>query len=97
MKKIFLVLLLAATPALALAQSSQQEKMAACNAEAAKKELKGEDRKAFMSDCLSAKKESKEDKKELTAQQQKMKTCNAKARGLKGEEFKKVRNECLKN
>ena len=31
-----------------------------------------------------------------TAQQEKMKTCNAKAKGLKGDEFKKVRNECLK-
>jgi DNA-binding transcriptional regulator YiaG len=25
-----------------------------------------------------------------------MKTCNAKAKGLKGDEFKKVRDECLK-
>ena len=31
-----------------------------------------------------------------TAQQDKMKTCNAKAKGLKGDEFKKVRDECLK-
>src|SRR4026207_2001850 len=31
-----------------------------------------------------------------TAQQEKMKTCNAKAKGLKGDEFKKVRDECLK-
>lgn len=31
-----------------------------------------------------------------TPQQEKMKTCNAKAKGLKGDEFKKVRDECLK-
>jgi len=30
------------------------------------------------------------------AQQEKMKACNAKAKGLKGDEFKKTRNECLK-
>ena len=32
-----------------------------------------------------------------TTQQEKIKTaCNAKAKGLKGDEYKKVRNECLK-
>ena len=30
----------------------QQNKMKTCNAEAAKKQLKGEERKAFMSACL---------------------------------------------
>ena len=34
--------------------------------------------------------------KELTPQQQKMKDCNAKAKGLKGDEYKKTRDECLK-
>ena len=37
------------TPA---ASSGQQDKMKACNAEAGAKELKGADRKAFMSACL---------------------------------------------
>ena len=32
--------------------TSQQERMKACNVEAAKKELKGEERRAFMSSCL---------------------------------------------
>ena len=32
--------------------SDQQNKMKTCNAEAAKKELKGDERKAFMSSCL---------------------------------------------
>ncbi len=34
--------------------------------------------------------------KEMTPQQEKMKACNAKAKGLKGDEYKKTRNECLK-
>ena len=34
------------------AQSSQQNKMKTCNAEAGKKELKGDERRAFMSACL---------------------------------------------
>jgi hypothetical protein len=35
------------------AATGQQEKMKACNAEAAKQDLKGDDRKKFMSTCLS--------------------------------------------
>jgi len=34
------------------ARSAQQEKMKACNADAKTKALKGDERKAFMSDCL---------------------------------------------
>jgi psiF repeat len=34
------------------AQQAQQEKMKTCNADAGKKELKGDERKQFMSDCL---------------------------------------------
>jgi hypothetical protein len=34
--------------------------------------------------------------KELTPQQQKMKDCSAKAKGLKGDEYKKTRDECMK-
>jgi hypothetical protein len=33
----------------------QQEKMKTCNADAATKALKGDERKAFMSDCLKKK------------------------------------------
>jgi len=36
------------------AQQAQQERMKRCNAEAKAKELKGDARKAFMSDCLKA-------------------------------------------
>ena len=34
--------------------TAQQERMKSCNAQASKKELKGDERKAFMSRCLSA-------------------------------------------
>jgi hypothetical protein len=36
-------------------QQAQYEKMRACNAEAKAKALKGEERKAFMSECLKGK------------------------------------------
>ena len=34
------------------AEGSQQNRMKTCNAEAAKKQLKGDERRAFMSACL---------------------------------------------
>ena len=36
------------------AQTAQQNKMKACNAEAGKKGLKGDERRTFMSECLKA-------------------------------------------
>ena len=73
------------------AQLAQQEKMKTCNAEAGKKELKGDERKKFMSECLGSKGAS-------ATQQDKMKTCNAEAgkKELKGDERKKFMSECLK-
>ena len=73
------------------AQKAQQEKMKTCNAEAGKQELKGDERKKFMSDCLGAKAAS-------ATQQDKMKTCNAEAgkKELKGDERKKFMSDCLK-
>lgn len=73
------------------AQIAQQEKMKSCNAEAATKELKGDERKKFMSNCLSSKPAS-------VKQQDKMKTCNAEAgaKGLKGDERKTFMSSCLK-
>jgi hypothetical protein len=35
-------------------QTAQQERMKSCNAQAGKKALKGDERKAFMSDCLKS-------------------------------------------
>ena len=43
----------AAAPALS-PKEAQQQKMKTCNADAAKQELKGDDRKKFMSECLKA-------------------------------------------
>lgn len=73
------------------AQLAQQEKMKACNAEAGKKELKGDERKKFMSECLGS-------KAAPATQQDKMKTCNTEAgkKELKGDERKKFMSECLK-
>lgn len=69
-------------------KTPQQNKMATCNKEADGK--KGDERKAFMKECLSA------NKKET--QQNKMKTCNAEAKekDKKGEERKAFMSECLK-
>ena len=70
------------------APTTQQTKMGSCNKEATGK--KGDERKAFMKECLSAKADAKK------AQQEKMKTCNADAKGKKGDERKKFMSECLK-
>ena len=43
------------TPAASAAPSKQQNKMKTCNAEAKTKALKGDERKAFMKECLRAK------------------------------------------
>jgi psiF repeat len=68
------------------APTMQQNKMGECNKEAGDK--KGDDRKAFMKTCLSAKKASQQDK---------MKACNAdpKAKAAKGDERKAFMKECL--
>jgi|SRR5581483_5137917 len=94
--KLPVLLLLAAFALPTSAATPQQEKMKGCNADAAAKQLSGEERKKFMSECLSAGKEAKGEKP-LTAQQQKMKDCNmeAKTKGLKGEERKKFMSACL--
>ena len=46
----------------------------------------GDERKAFMKTCLSAKKQT---------QQEKMKSCNTEAAGKKGDERKAFMKECL--
>lgn len=71
---------------------AQQEKMKSCNAEAKEKSLAGDERKAFMKECLSAKSDGR------AAQQEKMKSCNAEAKtkALKGDERKKFMSSCLK-
>ena len=81
------------------AATDQQSKMGTCNADAKTKELKGDERKKFMSECLSAKPAaSASEPGSGTSQQNKMKTCNAdaKTKELKGEERKTFMSECLK-
>jgi hypothetical protein len=62
--------------------------MVTCNADAAGK--KGDERKAFMKECLSA-----APVKKMTPQQEKMKACNADATGKKGDERKAFMKTCL--
>lgn len=68
------------------AKTKQQTKMGTCNKDAEGK--KGDERKAFMKECLSA-------KAEPATQQSKMKTCNADAKDKKGDERKAFMKECL--
>jgi len=91
------VLGLGVTP-FAMAAPTQQNKMKTCNEQAnAKKfgEGKGEERKAFMKECLSAKPEKNGSGKDT--QQNKMKACNKEAgeKSLKGDERKQFMSDCL--
>ena len=79
---------LVAIPAFAAetaAPNPQQERMKTCNAKAADK--KGDERKKFMSDCLSAEKKADDNR---------MAECNTKSKGMKGDERSKFMSECLK-
>jgi len=69
--------------------NSQQSKMKTCNAQAAGK--KGDERKAFMKQCLSAGGGAAE----AATPQQRMKACNAQASGKKGDERKAFMKQCL--
>jgi len=70
------------------APTAQQNKMTACNKDAAGK--KGDERKAFMKECLSA-------SAPRMTQQEKMKTCNVGAsdKKLKGDDRKTYMKSCL--
>ncbi len=88
MKKLLALAILGAFAAAgspAYAENAQQERMKTCNAKAGDK--KGDERKTFMSDCLSAEKKTYDTK---------MGACNSKSKGLKGEEHKKFMSECMK-
>ena len=91
MKNIGLVVVFALTglalPSVVIADNSaQQNKMVTCNKEA--EGMKGDERKAFMSNCL------KKDKP--VTQQDKMKQCNKDAADKKGDERKAFMSACLK-
>lgn len=70
------------------APNMQQGKMATCNKEAG--DRKGDERKAFMKECLGTKADGR------MAQQEKMKKCNVDAKGKSGDERKAFMKECLK-
>jgi hypothetical protein len=87
-----------ATPAFAAEEAkkpmtAQQSKMAACNKDATGKT--GDERKAFMKECLSAKSTSATTTDAKTAQQEKMKACNKDATGKTGDDRKAFMKECL--
>jgi hypothetical protein len=67
--------------------------MATCNKDATGK--KGDERKAFMKDCLSKKPEAPAEAPK-NSQQNKMVACNKEATGKKGDERKAYMSECLK-
>ena len=96
-KKLLIALWLALPFAVQAAEDKkmtpQQSKMAQCNKDATAKNLTGDDRKKFMSECLKAKPAMTAQQ----AQQEKMKTCNAEAKTqpLKGDERKAFMKECL--
>ena len=92
---LFAASLFSLAAASAAVASPQQDKMKACNAEA--KGKTGDERKAFMQECLSAKKAEATSAK--TAQQEKMKNCNAEAKtkALSGDARKKFMSSCLSN
>lgn len=108
MNKVMTALLmaaaLAATPLAASARTAQQEKMVTCNKEAKTQALKGEERKKFMKECLSAKgapaaaaTPAKAEPAAAAAKPQNaMTACNKAAEGKKGAERKKFMSECLK-
>ena len=111
MKKLFTLMALGLSLSLvsvyaADGKSVQQGKMASCNKEAGAK--KGDERKTFMKECLSAKPTTPatpasaaapvaDAAKGSTTQQGKMKTCNAdaKTKALKGDARKAFMKECL--
>ena len=78
---------------------AKPNRMATCNKEAEGK--KGDERKAFMKECLSAKAPATDadaaKAKGAGSQQNKMKRCNEEATGLKGDERKQKMSACLKS
>ncbi|MCT4701083.1 PsiF family protein [Enterobacteriaceae bacterium H20N1] len=79
------------------AMTPQQQRMTSCNQQATSQTLKGDERKAYMSNCLKNS-QSAPGEKSLTPQQQKMKACNAEAgkQTLTGEARKTFMSNCLK-
>ncbi|MGE3740444.1 MAG: PsiF family protein [Geminicoccaceae bacterium] len=101
MNKLALALAMAALLAgAAEAQTSQQNRMGACNGLAGERSLSGDARKSFMSDCLSKGPEAMAApaKPGQGSQQQRMADCNAAASAgnVKGDARKAFMSDCLK-
>ena len=81
------------------APSSQEDMMVSCNADAKTKELKGEEQKKFVSECLRAKVAEAARAPIGTPSQNKMKTCqdDAKTKPLKAEETNAFIKECMRS
>lgn len=90
------VTLLTALPHSALA-GPQQDRMRACNKEAKEKSLKGDERKSFMSSCLSSGKSEATrtaDASDDAAARKKQCRAEASAKSLKGDERKAFVKQC---
>ena len=88
------------TAPFAIAGPAKQSKMAACNAQANEKGLgegKGDERRAFMKECLFAKPMKAAGGTPQSTQQSKMKLCNKEAgtKKLTGDERKTFMSTCL--
>jgi psiF repeat len=70
------------------AQKAQQDKMAACNTKSEGKT--GDERKKFMSECLSAKPAPP------PKPESKMAMCNKQTAGMSGDARSKAQSECMK-
>ena len=73
--------------------TAQQQKMKDCNRTASEQQMKGDQRREFMSQCLR-----KDGGEQLTAQQERMKTCNRQAsdKDLKGDQRRAFMSDCLR-
>ena len=78
-------------------RTKQQELMASCNKMAAQKEVKGDDRKKFLSAGLKGEVPTAT-APARTPQQERMASCNKEAgtKALKGDDRKKFMSDCLK-
>ena len=97
MLKTWIVAACLAMPLVAVGQTTQQNKMTACNKDAGDKNLSGDARKAFMSQCLSADGKPAAASAGTMTQQDKMTACNKQAgdKKLAGDDRKKFMSSCL--
>lgn len=103
MAALMMAAVLAMTPFAASAKTEQQNKMSACNKDAAAKSLKGAERKTFMKSCLSADAApgavaapAKAEPAAAAKPKNAMGACSTASKGMKGAEHKKFMSECLK-